>query len=151
VAVAVSGAAATGTAHSAAGVERVPVTCYAVWIPGGGALDVGILTPDFPPWGEVVPDAPLPTGGADGVAVFTPGGQTHAFCNDNPFTYSPFPDVSFGGGSGTFSGRGPAHTAREKTPFSFIDRIYLGEGTVVVNANNVRISAELHLTYSNWP
>ena len=146
-AVAVSGATAAGTAHSAAGVERVSVSCYAIYSSSGGSLlGVRVVTPDFPPWIDVVP-APMPVVRADGVAVFTPNGRVSAVCHDDPQIWlvdgSPF--------AGTSTFHGPALAAREQAPWSFIYRHYVGRGTVVVKQSDVRISAQLQLDFSNWP
>jgi hypothetical protein len=146
VAVAASGAAAMGTAHSAAGVERVPVTCYAFWSDDASSLlDVGILNPDYPSWLDLFPPVRTVTVQADGVAVFAPSGQVNVVCHDNPsIVWAPDGSPLR---SSTFSAHGRAFTAREDAPFQNV-RIYGGKATVVVKQGDFQISAQMQLTLS---
>lgn len=148
-AVAVSVATATGTARSAAGVERLPVTCYAFWYVDG-SVRMAVRTPDDPLYASVVPDHPLPTAQADGVAVFTPSGQVSAVCYDNPLFGGLVEGSPLAGAStSTFTAHGLAYTAREELPRgSFRIRHYAGHGTVVVNHGKVQISAQMQYTTS---
>jgi hypothetical protein len=149
VAVALSGAT-TGPARSAGGVERVPVTCYAVWSNSGALWRVRILTPDLPYWLIDLIPAPMPIAQADGVAVFTPSGQVSVVCHDNPSILSTSDGSPLAGAStSTFSAHGPAYTARGEVPGSFFGiRTYMGNGTVVVNHGDFQISAQLRLDLS---
>jgi hypothetical protein len=150
VAFSILGAAASGTAQSAAGAERVPVTCFGVWSNSGEFRGVRILTPDFPYWLiDLIPGAPVPTVQADGVAVFTPSGRVNVVCHDNP-AITPGPDgQSFADGSSNLSVHGPAFTARGAVPFSFSGiRTYVGTGSVGAHQGHFQISAQLQLDVS---
>jgi hypothetical protein len=146
VAVSAAGAVAMGSARSAAGVERVPVTCYAFWSDDASSLlDVGILNPDYPPWLDLFPPVRTVTIQADGVATFTPSGQANVVCHDNPsIVYAPDGSPLR---SSTFSTHAPAFTAREDAPFQNV-RLYGGKATVVVKEGDFHISAQMQLTLS---
>jgi hypothetical protein len=144
VAVAVFGAA-VGTARSATGAERLPVTCYAFYSDDSTLLNVGILNPESPAWLDLGPPVRTPTVRADGVAVFTPSGQVNVTCQDNPSIFWA-PEVS-PLRSSTFATRGPAFTGREDAPFQRV-RIYSGNATVVVREGEFQIFAHMQLTLS---
>jgi hypothetical protein len=146
LAVVACGAAATGTARSAAGAERLPVTCYAFWSDDGSSLlSVGVLNPDYPPWLDLFPPVRTVTVQAEGVAVFTPSGQVNVVCHDRAsILWAPNGSAL---GSSTFSANGPAFTTREDAPFQHV-RTYLGNATVVVNKGDFRISAHMQLSVS---
>jgi hypothetical protein len=82
---------------------------------------------------------------AEGTATFS-SDKVSVDCHGSPW---PLLDRSFW--STPYAKRGPAYSAREKTPDSYILRMYSGTGTASVSRSDERITAQLHLDYSNWP
>jgi hypothetical protein len=128
------GAANVTQAHGEAAVERLPVTCYANIL--DGYLAVGVLTPDYPAYWDLVP----PVGsyaGAMGVGVFTPSGQANIVCNDDGWT-----DGS-AAWAPTLALRGTCFTGRGGDAFGHFARLYSGQATTVVNQGTVHVSCQL--------
>ena len=131
-------------ADAGGGVEQVPVVCGANYLdePAEEPLSIGILTPDFPPFWDLLP----PVGSyafATGVAVFTPSGQVNVVCHDNPSD-----DGSPVWGPPPFTGSANCFTARGGDPEDVNGsgaKLYGGRGTVVVNEGHVVITC--HMTF----
>ena len=109
VAATLAAAAVTGApAARATGAERLPAVCVAHIYNGAGSLNVGVLTPEYPPYWDVTP----PVGAwayASGFATFTPNGRFDVTCTQSPGLQSDGETVW---PAGTFTGTSTCSTAR---------------------------------------
>ena len=133
----------------ASGAERLPALCIANIYNGIATLNVGVLTPEYPPYWDVT----APVGAwvyASGYATFTPSGNVNVTRTQSPRVIS----IDEQWPSGTFTGSAVCRTARggESDARGTGAKLYEGRATVVTVADgHVTITCHMEYTHTVAP
>jgi len=125
---------------SAAGAEKVPISCSAEWNPQTGATQMYVFAPDTPQI-PVGVSGFEPFTGAFGVGVFTPSGRMNILCHRNKHDSD---GAAFSSPPGlTWTGESSCVLYRGGQDFSTIGaRVFVGTGQVVVGTDAVNINCQ---------